>query len=306
MSLYNMSVNTPSTGSSSSANHNSSITFDGIPSFGDNAATFILSDNLGRYDSVNNGMYNCSGFSCSDSDDTFNSSNTASRIRRFTTGYIPVQTEIFGRADYSANNSTRAYCPSPYINSDLNSGNYNKFYGTTEFDDPETTSFNSYSDFRGIVNTKIITDSVTYQQDWKTSETILVDTNNKTGGCFPGACCCARYKPLGTKAFVECSTEELYIGRKFWYLPSIGELGYIPSRIYDIDNTITRLIDVYNVGVTIKYLNFNAVYGMQSSSIQYYYNSNLPQQFLRMECYAGFCNLNTAVSGRHLRAFMRL
>jgi hypothetical protein len=117
------------------------------------------------------------------------------------------------------------------------------------------------ADFGGIANTKIITDLATAQSNWKTDSTI---TNNSGAGYYPAACCCARYKTVGTKS-----------GE--WYLPAAGELGYIVPRLYDINATISALNTKYGAGVGVQlyalnlywssseYDNFSAYYVSTSS-----------------------------------------
>lgn len=93
----------------------------------------------------------------------------------------------------------------------MKSGGYNEAYGTTEFD-TEEPNLNALADFKGIINTKIITNLATGQSDWKTSDAII---NSGETGYYPAACCCARFKTTGTKAFVDCTNEELREGTGF-------------------------------------------------------------------------------------------
>lgn len=167
---------------------------------------------------------------------------------------------------------------------DTNSGlsnERNASYGTSGY----------LSDFSGVVNTKIITDQVTVS-NWKTISTI---SNSSSAGNYPAACCCARYKTTGTKAFVDCNTDELKKGKGFWYLPAAGELGYIIPRLYDINDTISKLNTAYGVGV-------------QLGTVSYHWSSS--------ECdtqYAYYVYTNTGCvisyrknSSNRVRAFMQL
>lgn len=101
------------------------------------------------------------------------------------------------------------------------------------------------SDFKGIVNTKILTDLA--KSSWKTSKDLVYPNNVVTSA----ACCCGRFKTIGTKSFAECSTEELKKGTQFWYMPAAGELCYIIPRLYDIEDTISKLKTTYGIGCPI-------------------------------------------------------
>lgn len=210
------------------------------------------SDGLGRSDSVTNGLLNYQ-HSVKTASDTSNvadgySSNSGAHIpRQGSIGSIPTRDDS-------------PYAPSPYIGSDYKSGGYNESYGLKD-GVVGTETNNALSDFKGIVNTKILTDLG--QSDWKTSSTI---TNSKEVGYTPAACCCARFKTNGTKSFAECTTEELRNGTGFWYLPAEGELGYIIPRLFDINDTITKLKKVYGVGVI---LDTNSNYWSSSESSNY-------------------------------------
>ena len=88
----------------------------------------------------------------------------------------------------------------------------------------------------------------TAQSDWRTANSI-VDDNDQ--GYYPAACCCARYHTDGTKAFVDCTTQELYNGTGFWYLPSAGEWGYVAARFADINECLTLLQSSYSSGIPL-------------------------------------------------------
>lgn len=102
---------------------------------------------------------------------------------------------------------------------------------------------NALSDFDGPKNTKIITDRViTY--DWKTASSI--DISDPLWS-YPAACCCARFKTVGTISFVDMlntggNIEEYWIQRKVWYMPACGELGYILPN-FDVNNTALENIN---------------------------------------------------------------
>lgn len=114
------------------------------------------SDNLKRYDSIINGLQNYKKIVYGDKD-----SNIAIGLGSSGYSYLPRQGSIGGIP--TQNNSP--YAPSPYAGSDMKSGAYNENYGTTKFD--TSSDFNALSDFKGIVNTKIITDLATGQAGWR-------------------------------------------------------------------------------------------------------------------------------------------
>lgn len=103
---------------------------------------------------------------------------------------------------------TNFYAPSPYLNASYDvAPRASEYYAT----DREPT--NCFADFDGIGNTKYALKFVTGQMDWRTAGTIL-----DIDGCLPAICCCQRYHTIGTHP-------------GDWYLPSMGELGYITSRM---------------------------------------------------------------------------
>lgn len=244
------------------------------------------SDELGRYDSITNGLlnYNKRAYdtSASNKSTQLSSDNNVS-------AYIPMQGSIGGKPSWGSYASSAGYVPSPYANDDLKSGDYNSFYGTTEFD--TASGFNALADFRGIVNTKIITDLAT-AEDWRNLESI---TNSKEEGYYPAACCCARFKTIGTKAFKDYEIEELKNGTGFWYLPACGESGYILPRIFDINDTISKLKSTYGVGVK---LGGDGKYWTSSE------HSSLSG--LYMSTSTGYISQQSKGNKNFVRAFMRL
>lgn len=111
---------------------------------------------------------------------------------------------------YTENGGEKYFVPSPYL---PNSGK-NPAYRTEQ---------NALCDFDGYKNTLSILLYATGQTDWKTDSTV---TNSYNVGFYPAACCCYRY---GTNA--------LPSGK--WYLPAIGELGYLNARFDDVQSGIT-------------------------------------------------------------------
>ena len=130
---------------------------------------------------------------------------------------------------YISTSSSYCYIPSPYLTDETRNPMY---YQTSS---PSSTN-NAMSDFDGVGNTKILTDLATAQSDWKTASSI---TNNDGSGYSPAACCCWRYHTEGTK-------------QGDWYLPAMGELGYMMVKLNKIQQTISTLITAYGSGVGVQ------------------------------------------------------
>lgn len=109
--------------------------------------------------------------------------------------------------------------PSPY----LNNGNRNPLY-YTEYNSKDNR-LNPLSDFDGKSNAQKILAMSTGQSNWKTANTI---TNNGDDGYAPASCCCWRFSTEGTS-------------QGDWYLPAIGELGYMVVRANTINTTLNFL-----------------------------------------------------------------
>ena len=125
-----------------------------------------------------------------------------------------------GHSNYYYNDSKK-YAPSPY-NTD---SSRNEAYYTTTY-----STANALSDFDGVGNTKVLTDLATGQSDWQTADTI---TNSSGAGYYPAACCAWRFHTAGTD-------------QGQWYLPAMGELGYVINRFNAINTTINKVKSVYS------------------------------------------------------------
>lgn len=124
---------------------------------------------------------------------------------------------------------------------------------------------NALSDFDGPKNTKIITDNV-LASNWKTDSSI---DNSDLSTNYPAACCCARFKTVGTISFVDMlklhlrdtdmlnrntgdGTEKYWIQSKVWYMPACGELGYILPN-FDVNNVaLYNINSLYGSGVAVQ------------------------------------------------------
>ena len=147
---------------------------------------------------------------------------------RFTTVQNPYDKDTY--FSYNDGESVIYYAPSPYNEDDTRNSTY---YQTSS----PSSSNNALSDFDGVGNTNKLINLATAQTDWKTASTII---NNDGKGYSPSACCCWRYHTDGTK-------------QGDWYLPAMGELGYIMPKLNKINQAIRTLISAYgsSVGVPI-------------------------------------------------------
>ena len=191
-------------------------------------------DGLGRYDSVTDGLKNYNGIPSSKT-----KNNKAEAFHETDPYYVNVPVQEYA-GDGLKWGTGSPYAPTPYAGEGFQFGPYNEDYGTTSLD--TSNRANAFADFKGIVNTKILTDLHTGQSNWKTANKI---TDSFGLNLFPAACCCARFHTKNTKAFVDCTTEELRNGTGFWYMPAYGELVYILPRKADIESTMKKLESIY-------------------------------------------------------------
>lgn len=176
-------------------------------------------DGLGRYDSITNGLTNYTVGNCVSPTDPTGLTTPTSNPG------LPTQTAYGGNANWKSYASSNGYAPSPFLSATYNTGKFNSAYSSTE-----NSNYNAFSDFGGIINTKILTDLST-KYTWKNSN-IISNIGNYSHS--PAACACANYRTIGTKAFVNCTTEELYEGVGFWYFPAAGEFAYILPNLMNI------------------------------------------------------------------------
>lgn len=118
------------------------------------------------------------------------------------------------------------YAPSPY----LTDGSRNPGY--YQVTDPSSDQ-NVLSDFSGKESTSILWGLATAQSDWRTANQIIESDKE---GYFPAACCCWRYCPEGTQ-------------QGDWYLPAMGEAGYISPRISFITRSFSALVTDFGLSV---------------------------------------------------------
>ena len=111
--------------------------------------------------------------------------------------------------------------PSPY----LTGGAKNEIYHDT------SNTSNSLADMGGKSNTeKILSVDNSTDTSWQTASTITNNTSSSTNTQpHSAAQCCWRYHTVGTQ-------------QGEWYLPAVGELGYLASRWKAINNSINKLV----------------------------------------------------------------
>ena len=196
-----------------------------------------------------------------------NTTNTISG--GFTTevrAYLPIQNYRTGLI--TRNNAP--YAPSPYVNEDYQTGTLNPLYITSE-----SSNRNVLSDFDGFNNTQKMLNEITKQPNWRTDATINNTNDNGVEGYYPSACCCWRYHTVGTN-------------EGEWYLPALGELGYISPKIYDLKTTISNLKTKYP-SLRIRRLNESEVFlsSTENSSTNFNY---LSVQYNRGQPFSGIFN----------------
>lgn len=114
-------------------------------------------------------------------------------------------------------NTTYYFGPSPYQNDETFNPNYSMI------DSPSSTD-NSLADFDGKGNTQKIIE-VRGSKDYSSWKPTYNNQND-----YPAASCCDMYFTQGTN-------------QGDWYLPAVGELGYVIARKKAIENSIKKLIE---------------------------------------------------------------
>ena len=188
---------------------------------------------------------------------------------KFSTVQNPYDTDT-----YFYYNNRYEYIPSPYNEDDTRNPAY---YQTAS----PSSAENALSDFDGVGNTTKLINFATAQTNWKTASTI---TNKSDRGYSPAACCCWRYHTEGTK-------------QGDWYLPAMGELGYIMPKYNKINQTIETLITAY--GSTVGILINKFIYYWSSSEC-----SSYNAQYVVMD--NGCVSIHDKREDIYVRAFLRV
>lgn len=271
-----MNYMTPETGSPDGSSYYNTMMWDRV--YTNEKHIIEGSDGLGRYDSTTEGLlsyrnatyievdwYNVSNSYVSSQDiydyymylpsDAFEATKSNWNYNPIDTATHYYYDEDDEDVEYEDKNH---WCLSPYNRDGSLNKEFPRNFGV----------INAFNSFQGIVYTKILTD-LTTQNDgssWKTA-------SNVATARYTYACCCARYKTNGTKAFVDCTAEELKQGTGFWYFPAAGEVAYLIVRQKLINDTISKLKSKYGIG---KEARGGAVitstnYGQYTRGIQVYY-----------------------------------
>lgn len=165
--------------------------------------------------------------------------------------------------DLTSTNASIA--PSPY----LEDGSRNPSYHNKT-----TYSGNSLSDFNGKENTEIWLSYATGQPNWKTDSYIKL--GNDVGDSdyvydarnfFPGPCLTWKYSTVGTS-------------QGDWYVPAMGELGYLFARYTEISHALDVIFNIYpNTSCSVPIFNINNnldyPYSLYSSTLAYNYSNSL-------------------------------
>ena len=171
---------------------------------------------------------------------------------------------------YTSSSSDKA-APSPY----LTDGSRNPGYYQTS---SPSSANNCLSDFNGITNTsKIVTQRGTKDySSWKPTYNTEAD--------YPAASCCNMFYTNGTK-------------QGDWYLPAMGELCYMMSRLKAINEAISKITTAYgsSYGVSV-----STGYGYWSSSE---YSSNNARY---VDAYGGRVYGYYKTNDPYVRAFLRV
>ena len=132
-------------------------------------------------------------------------------------------------------------------------------------------------------------DLATAQLNWNTDDVI----NNSYDGYYaPAACCCWRYHTIGTQ-------------QGDWYMPAVGEWGYVAVRCQTINDTINKIIHSYgdNIGTTIN-IEPNTYYQASSPG---YFDTAGNYSYVYWNMLMNQCRWTTSFSTIcYLRAFCRL
>lgn len=169
-----------------------------------------------------------------------------------------------------------AQVPSPYLTDGSRNPGY---YQTT----PPSSDSNCLADFDGRGNSQILCDNATSQSGWKINLSIINDAGI---GYSPAACCCWRFHTEGTQ-------------QGDWYLPAIGELGYILPPFNKINETIKNIREVSGRGWP--YFGILTDNGTYESSNEY--DSD---RYWGIETHYGSVSIMDKNANNVIRAFLRI
>ena len=177
---------------------------------------------------------------------------------------------------YHSSYTSYRRAPSPYLkNGDRNDVYYSDVYGAGG------ANCNAFSDFNGYENSETFYLMATAQYNWKTDSTI---TNSSANGYFPSLCCCWRFHTSGTNKYQ-------------WYLPAMGELGYMMNRVVAINETINNIKSVYTSVIAVD-ININGSYWASTQ------HSSSAMRIIRVN--DGYASYRTKTKTSNVRAFIRI
>lgn len=205
--------------------------------------------------------------------------NTENGIPTGQAGYSSLPSDKFD--DYQCLHDTDVYyhydesnrSPSPYLTDGSRNPGY---YQTTS----PSSSNNGFADFDGKGNTdKIIAQRGTKDySSWKPG-------SNTTETDYPAASCCDMFYTDGTQ-------------QGDWYLPAMGELGYIMPPLSRINEAIAKILNAYgsSVGIALD----TKLHGYWSSSENDKYDA------YRVSLITGSVGGNVKHYGNYVRAWLRV
>lgn len=163
------------------------------------------------------------------------------------------------------------YAPSPYNNDDSRNLNYHT---------SATTVDNCLNDFSGKENSLIILKPRGNKdyKEWSPKPNDLYS--------YPAASCCDMYYTVGTN-------------QTDWYLPAVGELGYVVPKLTEIHNALTVVSKLYG----------NAVDIMRHAG--HMYHTATSSEFSKSEIWVIYINQGNVIpvsktSQHYVRAFLRV
>ena len=203
---------------------------------------------------------------------TGNTSNGIPTVQRYY-GYLPSD-KFSGTQcahDTDAYYYNAFYIPSPYLTDGSRNPGY---YQTTS----PSSSNNALADFDGRGNTnKIITQRGNKDySSWKPTYNTQAD--------YPAASCCDMFHTEGTQ-------------QGDWYLPAMGELGYIMPHFNKINDAISKMRTAYGSSVGLE-LGTNYVYWSSTG-----YSSNYARN---MSTYNGVVDYDLKNTTSFVRAWLRV
>ena len=138
----------------------------------------------------------------------------------------------------------------------------------------------------------------------KIGKSVIPITNSDSEGNYPAACCCARFKTIGTNSFVDMlnrntvdDTKEYWKQNKVWYMPACGELGYILPNFSVNNVALNNIKSLYGSSVAVQL--GSGYYYWSSSEYSMSYARIVNMSYGNVHSYYKFVNI-------YVRAFCAL